>query len=116
MFHILLPGTCEYVTSYVAKGILRVGLKEGFGDGEVIQVGPRSRVLRQEEGHRGVREDVTMEADVGLMGMVALRMEEEAVSQGMRAASRSCHKARKQILPENLQKELRPADTSILAQ
>ena len=30
-----------------------------------------------------------MEADVGLMRMLALRMEEEATSQGMRGVSRS---------------------------
>lgn len=41
---------------------------------------------------------------------VALKMEEEAMSQGM------LEKLRKQILPQKLQKENDPEDTLILAQ
>lgn len=83
--HILIPGTCESITSF-SKRTLLMSLHEGAGD-EGDDLGRRNvttkvliRGSQEGQSQREKLEDATL---------LALKKEDEVKNQGMQAASRS---------------------------
>lgn len=98
--HTLIPWTCEYVTTHV-KGILQMWLIKGSWDRKNIQgyqgepnviiciltwQRQRSQRKRCDDGSKGQRKRDKFEKAM----MLALRVEEKAISQGMQVDSRIC--------------------------
>lgn len=96
----LIPRTCDYVTLHV-KGILQMWLTEGSWDGKSILGYPGEPNIITWILIRGRLESQRKRCDDGSKGqrkrergedakMLALKVEEGTISQGMRAASRIC--------------------------